>query len=64
MEGIKSSDGSFKPGQSGNPTGLPGRPAGSRHAFSAAFLKYLAEVRQEHSHDTMVQKARPARVWS
>ena len=45
----------WKPGQSGN---LNGRPVGSRQAFSAGFLKDLAEVWQEHGRDTMVQTAR------
>ena len=31
-------------GVSGNPSGLPGRPAGSRQAFSAGFLTDLAKV--------------------
>ena len=45
----------WQPGQSGNPNG---RPVGSRQAFSAGFLKDLAEVWQEHGRDTMVQTAR------
>jgi hypothetical protein len=46
-------------GQSGN---VNGRPAGSRRAFSASFLKDLAEVWQEHGRDTMVStvKLNPA----
>ena len=41
----------WKPGQSGN---LNGRPVGTRQAFSAGFLRDLAEVWQEHGRDTMV----------
>ena len=45
----------WKPGQSGNPNGLP---LGSRQAFSAGFLKDLAEVWAEHGRDTMVSTAK------
>jgi hypothetical protein len=38
----------WKPGESGNPSGLPGRPVGSRQAFSAGFLRDLGQVWQEH----------------
>jgi hypothetical protein len=44
----------WKPGQSGN---LNGRPAGSRTAFSAGFLKDLAEVWAKHGKQTMVSTA-------
>jgi hypothetical protein len=33
----------WKKGQSGNPSGLPGKPVGARTAFSQGFLKDLAE---------------------
>src|SRR6266481_4795259 len=33
---------------------LNGRPVGSRHQFSGAFLRDLAEVWQEHGKDTML----------
>ena len=45
----------WKPGQSGNPNG---RPVGTRQAFSAGFLKDLAEVWQEHGRDTMLHTAK------
>ena len=45
----------WKPGQSGN---LNGRPVGSRSAFSAGFLKDLAEVWSEEGRETMVKTAR------
>ena len=45
----------WKPGQSGN---LNGRPIGSRQAFSAGFLKYLAEVWAEHGKETMLKTAK------
>ena len=38
----------FPKGVSGNPSGLPGRPMGSRTAFSQGFLKDLAEVWHAH----------------
>src|ERR1700722_15508689 len=34
----------FKPGQSGNPSGLPGRPLGSRTTFSQGFLYDFAKT--------------------
>jgi hypothetical protein len=45
----------WKPGQSGN---LKGRPVGTRQAFSAGFLRDLAEVWQEHGRDTMLHTAK------
>ena len=45
----------WPPGVSGNPNG---RPVGSRTAFSAGFLRDLAQVWQEHGHDTMVHTAK------
>src|SRR5215813_8431481 len=45
----------WQPGQSGNPNG---RPVGSRTAFSAGFLKDLAEVWSEEGRETMVKTAR------
>jgi hypothetical protein len=32
----------WKPGVSGNPSGLPGRPLGSRHKLSEAFIRDVA----------------------
>ncbi len=45
----------WKPGQSGN---LNGRPVGTRQAFSAGFLRDLAEVWSEEGRETMVETAR------
>ena len=45
----------WKPGQSGN---LNGRPVGTRQAFSAGFLRDLAEVWSEEGRETMVKTAR------
>src|SRR5438045_3407158 len=45
----------FPPGTSGNPNG---RPVGSRTAFSAAFMRDLAEVWAEHGRDTMLRTAK------
>ena len=45
----------WKPGQSGN---LNGRPDGTRQAFSAGFLRDLAEVWSEEGRETMVKTAR------
>ena len=45
----------YQPGVSGNRNG---RPVGSRQSFSAGFLRDLAQVWQEHGHDTMVHTAK------
>jgi hypothetical protein len=45
----------FPPGTSGNPNR---RPVGSRTAFSAAFMRDLAEVWAEHGRDTMLRTAK------
>jgi hypothetical protein len=45
----------WKPGQSGN---LSGRPVGTRRAFSAGFLRDLAEVWSEEGRETMIKTAR------
>jgi Family of unknown function (DUF5681) len=45
----------WRPGQSGNPNG---RPVGSRQAFSAGFLKDLAEVWSEEGREAMVKTAK------
>jgi hypothetical protein len=45
----------WKPGQSGN---LNGRLVGTRQAFSAGFLRDLAEVWSEEGRETMVKTAR------
>src|SRR6516165_2401690 len=45
----------FPPGISGNPNG---RPVGSRTAFSAAFMRDLAETWAEHGKDTMLHTAK------
>ena len=45
----------WKPGQSGN---LNGRPVGTHQAFSAGFLRDLAEVWFEEGRETMVKTAR------
>jgi hypothetical protein len=47
----------WQPGQSGNPSGLPGRPLGSRQAFSAGFIHDLAQVWQSHGKETMIKTA-------
>jgi hypothetical protein len=44
----------WQPGQSGDPNG---RPVGSRTAFSASFLKDLAEVWRDHGRETMIKTA-------
>ena len=46
MEVARANNGRWPPGQSGNPSGLPGRPLGSRTAFSQGFTRDLAEVWQ------------------
>ena len=43
----------WPPGVSGNPNG---RPVGSRTAFSAGFLRDLAEVWQSHGRDSKTRK--------
>jgi hypothetical protein len=43
----------FKPGQSGNPSGLPGRPLGSRTAFSQGFLDDMAKTWRDKGRQTM-----------
>ena len=45
----------WKPGQLGN---LNGRPDGTRQAFSAGFLRDLAEVWSEEGRETMVKTAK------
>jgi hypothetical protein len=47
----------FTPGVSGNPSGLPGRPKGSRTVFSAAFTRDLAAVWSTHGKATMIKTA-------
>ena len=44
----------FQPGQSGN---LSGRPVGTRQAFSAGFLRDIAEVWSEEGRETMFKTA-------
>jgi hypothetical protein len=44
-------------GVSGNPSGLPGRPAGSRQTFSAGFLDDLAKTWRDKGRQTMEWKA-------
>ena len=48
----------WKKGQSGNPSGLPGKPVGARTAFSQGFLRDLAKAWQEHGRDTMLHTAK------
>jgi hypothetical protein len=56
MELMKTENpGRWRPGQSGN---VNGRPVGSRHQFSGAFLRDLADVWQEHGRDTMLHTAK------
>ena len=45
----------WKPGQSDN---LHGRPVGTRQAFSAGFLRDLAEVWSEEGRETLVKTAK------
>jgi Family of unknown function (DUF5681) len=58
MEVVRTGEGRWKPGQSGNPSGLPGRPLGSRQAFSQGFLRDLAKVWRDHGRETMIKTAR------
>jgi hypothetical protein len=44
--------GSWQPGQSGNPSG---RPKGARNKLSEAFLKALADDFETHGKDTIVK---------
>ena len=55
MELIKTNNGQWKPGQTGNPNG---RPVGARQSFSAGFLRDLAETWSEYGKDTMVHTAK------
>jgi hypothetical protein len=50
-------NGRFAPGLSGNPSGLPGRPLGSRQVFSPGFLRDFAEVWRDHGRETMMKTA-------
>jgi hypothetical protein len=47
--------GRWKPGHSGNPAGMT---PGTRHRFSTAFLRDLADVWQAHGKESMVATAR------
>jgi hypothetical protein len=47
-------NGRFAPGVSGNPPGLPGRPLGSRQAFSQGFL---------NAHEALPLSERCGRFW-
>jgi hypothetical protein len=58
MELARTNGGRFAPGISGNPSGLPGRPIGSRTKFSQGFLDDLAQVWQEHGRETMLKTAK------
>jgi hypothetical protein len=55
MELTTVNSGQWKPGQSRN---LNGRPVGSRHQFSGAFLRDLAEVWQAEGRGTMLHTAK------
>src|SRR5262245_35107187 len=55
MEIMKSNNGRWQSGQSGN---INGRPLGSRQQFSGAFLRDLADVWQEHGRQTMIETAK------
>jgi hypothetical protein len=44
-------------GVSGNPSGLPGRPVGSKTVFSQGFTRDLAEVWASHCKETMIKTA-------
>ena len=50
----------WKPGQSGN---WNGRPVGTREAFSAGFLRDLAEVWSDEGRETMVKTAKTNPVF-
>jgi hypothetical protein len=58
MELARTNGGRFAPGISGNPSGLPDRPVGSRTRFSQGFLDDLAQVWQEHGRETMLKTAK------
>jgi hypothetical protein len=53
MEVARANNGQWQPGRSGNPSGLPGRPLGSRAAFSQGFTRDLAEVWQAKGKQAM-----------
>jgi hypothetical protein len=53
MEVARANNGRWQSGQSGNPSGLPGRPLGSRAAFSQGFTRDLAEVWQAKGKQAM-----------
>ena len=53
MEVARANNGRWQSGQSGNPSGLPGRPLGSRAAFSQGFTRDLAEVWQTKGKQAM-----------
>jgi len=53
MEVARANNGRWQSGQSGNPSGLPGRPLGSRAAFSQGFTRDLAEVWQARGKQAM-----------
>jgi hypothetical protein len=53
MEVARANNGQWRPGQSGNPAGLPGRPLGSRQPFSQGFTRDLAEVWQAKGKQAM-----------
>ena len=53
MEVARANNGRWQSGQSGNPSGLPGRPLGSRTAFSQGFTRDLAEVWQAKGKQAM-----------
>src|ERR1700721_963767 len=53
MEVARANNGRWPSGQSGNPSGLPGRPLGSRAAFSQGFTRDLAEVWQAKGKQAM-----------
>jgi hypothetical protein len=63
MELTTVNSGQWKPGQSRN---LNGRPVGSRHQFSDAILRDLAEVWPAEDRDTMLHsaKAQPATFFA